>query len=116
MIGRDELAAKVKQYDAFSDAGIVARAYEYSQRAHAGQMRHSGDPYFIHPLAAAEILIDYRLDASTIAAALLHDTLEDTPVALEDIRRDFGPLVAELVDGVTKLAKINMQRADACQA
>ena len=86
--------------------GLVARAYEFSKRAHEGQKRKSGEPYFNHALAAAENVASWGLDEESIAAALLHDTVEDTGVSLETIRSQFGESVAFLVDGVTKISRI----------
>ena len=85
---------------------MLLHAYDYAKAAHANQKRASGEPYFIHPCAVAEILVDLGLDPATIAAALLHDVIEDTPVTEEDIRREFGEEVLSLVAGVTKLDKI----------
>ncbi len=85
---------------------LIARAYAFAEHAHNGQVRKSGEPYFNHPLAAAEILHSWHLDDSTIAAGLLHDTVEDTGVPLETIKQEFGEEVAFLVDGVTKLGRI----------
>ncbi|MDQ1636332.1 MAG: diphosphokinase / guanosine-3,5-bis(diphosphate) 3-diphosphatase, partial [Frankiaceae bacterium] len=89
-----------------ADIGPVLKAYEIAERAHEGQMRRSGDPYITHPLAVAGILADLGMDVPTLAAALLHDTVEDTTVDIAGIERDFGELVAIIVDGVTKLDKI----------
>ncbi len=89
-----------------SDTGVVERAFEVADRAHKGQLRKSGDPYITHPVAVAEILLDFGLDANSIAAALLHDTVEDTSYSQELLRKDFGPEVASLVDGVTKLDRL----------
>ena len=89
-----------------SDTGVVERAFEVAERAHKGQLRKSGDPYITHPVAVAEILLDFGLDANSIAAALLHDTVEDTSYSQESLRKDFGPEVASLVDGVTKLDRL----------
>ncbi len=86
--------------------GLIARAYMFAERAHKGQLRKSGEPYFNHPRATAEILHEWHLDDATIAAGLLHDTVEDTGVPLETIRKEFGDEVAFLVDGVTKLGHI----------
>ena len=88
------------------DYETLIRAYDYAQAAHVNQKRASGEPYFIHPCAVAEILIDLGLDAATIAAALLHDVIEDTSATAEDIRREFGDEVLALVSGVTKLERI----------
>ncbi len=86
--------------------GLIARAYAFAERAHKGQLRKSGEPYFNHPRATAEILHEWHLDDATIAAGLLHDTVEDTGVPLETVRKEFGDEVAFLVDGVTKLGHI----------
>ncbi|MGA0188380.1 MAG: RelA/SpoT family protein [Candidatus Nanopelagicaceae bacterium] len=89
-----------------SDTSVVERAFEVAERSHKGQLRKSGDPYITHPVAVAEILLDFGLDANSIAAALLHDTVEDTSYSQESLRKDFGPEVASLVDGVTKLDRL----------
>ena len=89
-----------------SDTGVVERAFEVAERAHKGQLRKSGDAYITHPVAVAEILLDFGLDANSIAAALLHDTVEDTSYSQESLRKDFGAEVASLVDGVTKLDRL----------
>jgi GTP pyrophosphokinase len=89
-----------------ADAELIRRAWRVAVGAHAGQTRASGEPYVTHSAAVARILADLRLDAETIAAAILHDVVEDTPVTLEDVKRDFGPRIAALVDGVTKMAAI----------
>ena len=87
----------------------VRRAYEIGALAHAGQTRKSGEPYITHPVAVASILADLGLDAETIIAAILHDTLEDTQLTSERIAVEFGPTVVELVDGVTKLDKVRFR-------
>jgi guanosine-3',5'-bis(diphosphate) 3'-pyrophosphohydrolase len=84
----------------------VVRAYEVAEQAHAGQTRRSGDPYITHPLAVTTILAELGMDTTTLVAALLHDVVEDTPFGLDDVRREFGADVAHLVDGVTKLDKV----------
>jgi guanosine-3',5'-bis(diphosphate) 3'-pyrophosphohydrolase len=84
----------------------IRRAYQIGARAHAGQTRRSGEPYITHPVAVANILAELGLDAETITAAILHDTLEDTPLSRTELEREFGTTVAELVDGVTKLDKV----------
>ncbi|HSP37301.1 MAG TPA: bifunctional (p)ppGpp synthetase/guanosine-3',5'-bis(diphosphate) 3'-pyrophosphohydrolase [Frankiaceae bacterium] len=89
-----------------ADVAPVLKAYEIAERAHEGQVRRSGDPYITHPLAVAGILADLGMDVPTLAAALLHDTVEDTQISLPAIERDFGELVAVIVDGVTKLDKV----------
>ncbi len=95
-----------EEYVQPQDKALLVKAYEYAQEAHANQKRASGEPYFIHPCEVAEILIDLGLDAATIAAALLHDVIEDTACTQEDIAREFGEEVLALVSGVTKLEKI----------
>ncbi len=97
-----------------ADVALVVHAYEVANRQHAGQMRHSGDPYITHPLAVTEILAELGVDTTTVVAALLHDTVEDTGYTLEAAAADFGPEVANLVDGVTKLDK--MRFGDAAEA
>jgi len=94
----------------------LAEAYRFSEAAHAGQTRQSGDPYISHPLAVAEILADWHLDGQTLMAALLHDVTEDTKVTKDEISDTFGKPVAELVDGVSKLDKIEFQSAEVAQA
>ncbi|MBM5782556.1 MAG: bifunctional (p)ppGpp synthetase/guanosine-3',5'-bis(diphosphate) 3'-pyrophosphohydrolase [Pelagibacterales bacterium] len=106
MISVAELTAKIKSYHPNLNEALIQKAYVLSKTAHGNQKRHSGDPYFLHPLAVAEILIDLKLDQETIITALLHDVVEDTDVTLEEIAETFGENVARLVDGVTKLGKI----------
>ena len=89
-----------------SEVGVVERAFSAAEAAHRGQLRKSGDPYITHPVAVAEILVEFGLDPATIAAALLHDTVEDTSYSLEKLRADFGDEVANLVEGVTKLDRL----------
>ncbi|MEM9810734.1 MAG: bifunctional (p)ppGpp synthetase/guanosine-3',5'-bis(diphosphate) 3'-pyrophosphohydrolase, partial [Pseudomonadota bacterium] len=100
-----ELVDRVRAYDPDLNEDLLNRAYVFAMRAHGGQTRQSGDPYFTHPLSVAAILTDLKLDPVTIATALLHDVIEDCAVSYEDIHRDFGPEVARLVDGVTKISK-----------
>lgn len=95
---------------------LVRRAFAVAQAAHSGQRRQSGEPYIGHPVAVATILLDLRLDASSIAAALLHDVVEDTSVRLEQIEQVFGPEIAHLVDGVTKLTVLEAQTKEEAQA
>src|SRR3954467_15246280 len=99
-----------------SDVARLEEAYRFSEAAHAGQIRQSGEPYISHPLAVAEILADWRLDGQTLMAALLHDVTEDTSVTKDEISDTFGKPVAELVDGVSKLDKIEFQSAEDAQA
>ena len=104
-----ELVERVKAYDPEADEDLVNRAYVYSMKVHGAQTRASGDPYFSHPLEVAGILTGYRLDTATIVTALLHDTVEDTLASIDDIERVFGPEIARLVDGVTKLSRLELQ-------
>ncbi len=88
------------------DVALVQRAYEVAERAHGPQLRKSGEAYIVHPMTVAQILADLRLDAKTVAAALLHDVAEDTAVKMPELAEEFGPEVASMVDGVTKLSNI----------
>ncbi|MSO88441.1 MAG: bifunctional (p)ppGpp synthetase/guanosine-3',5'-bis(diphosphate) 3'-pyrophosphohydrolase [Rhodospirillaceae bacterium] len=116
MIRQFELVERVKQYDPTADEDMLNRAYVFSMKAHGKQLRASGDPYFSHPLEVAGILTQYRLDASTIATALLHDTVEDTLATLPEIESHFGREIARLVDGVTKLSRLELQSEQTTQA
>ena len=107
MISPSELIAKIRTYHPNLNEQLIQKAYLFSKASHGNQKRHSGDPYFSHPLAVAEILIDLKLDQASIITALLHDVVEDTEITLEEIEKDFGEEVANLVDGVTKLGKIH---------
>nr|WP_239555745.1 bifunctional (p)ppGpp synthetase/guanosine-3',5'-bis(diphosphate) 3'-pyrophosphohydrolase [Sphingomonas sp. JUb134] len=104
-----ELVERVKGYDPEADEALLNRAYVFSMHAHGSQKRASGDPYFSHPIEVAGILTDLHLDDETIATAILHDTIEDTVATPEEIEAKFGPSVARMVDGVTKLSKIEAQ-------
>jgi GTP diphosphokinase / guanosine-3',5'-bis(diphosphate) 3'-diphosphatase len=106
MLRQYELVEKVLDYDPQADAAMLNRAYVYTVQKHGTQKRASGDPYFSHPVEVAGLMTDLKLDQSTIITALLHDTVEDTLATIEDIEAHFGPEVARLVDGVTKLSKI----------
>ena len=109
MLRQYELVDRVLDYDPDADEAMLNRAYVFSMQAHGSQKRASGDPYFSHPIEVAGILTDLHLDAETIATAILHDTIEDTVATPEEIERLFGASVARLVDGVTKLSKIEAQ-------
>lgn len=109
MIRQFELVEKVREYDPNVDEEQINRAYVYAMQRHGSQVRASGDPYFIHPLEVASLLADLRLDTGSIVTALLHDTVEDTDATLEEITRLFGKDIARLVDGVTKLTKLELQ-------
>ena len=116
MIRQFELVERVKSYDEGADEDALNRAYVFSMKAHGSQRRASGDPFFSHPLEVAGILTEIKLDSASIITALLHDTVEDTVATLDEIRQLFGPEVAQLVDGVTKLSQLELQSADFHQA
>lgn len=107
----EELCDKIRRYFPQADLSVIEKAYQVSDKAHEGQIRRSGEPYIFHPLAVAGILADLHLDLDTIATGLLHDTVEDTHVTLEDIRKDFGDSIAALVDGVTKISQIKFKNS-----
>jgi GTP diphosphokinase / guanosine-3',5'-bis(diphosphate) 3'-diphosphatase len=104
-----ELVERIRAYDPDADEGLINRAYVFSMKAHGSQKRASGDPYFSHPIEVAGILTDLKLDDETIVTGILHDTIEDTVATPAEIERLFGVNVARLVDGVTKLSKIEAQ-------
>jgi GTP pyrophosphokinase len=116
MMRQFELVERVKGYDPSADEDALNRAYVFSMKAHGAQLRASGDPYFSHPVEVAGILAGMKLDAASIITGLLHDTVEDTVATLEDIERLFGPDIAKLVDGVTKLSRLELQSDQTKQA
>ncbi|MEO1680093.1 MAG: bifunctional (p)ppGpp synthetase/guanosine-3',5'-bis(diphosphate) 3'-pyrophosphohydrolase [Pseudomonadota bacterium] len=116
MIDADELIALVRAYNPRSDSDLIGRAYVFGHRMHEGQSRHSGEPYFSHPVAVAAILTEQRLDDATIVTALLHDTVEDTRATYSDVEEEFGTEIAELVDGVTKLTNLQLTSSETKQA
>ena len=103
------LTDKILSYFPTADLKPIEKAYLFSKKAHEGQFRRSGQPYISHPLGVSMILADLKMDLPTITTGLLHDTVEDTSVSLEDIKKNFGPLVAELVDGVTKITQLSFR-------
>ena len=105
----EELCEKIRGFFSSADLDLVRRAYDFSEKAHSGQIRRSGEPYISHPLGVAAILADLRLDLPTIATGLLHDTVEDTHATLPEIEKLFSKQIAELVDGVTKISKISFR-------
>jgi GTP pyrophosphokinase len=109
MIRQFELVERVKSYDPGADEDALNRAYVFAMKAHGAQKRASGDPYFSHPIEVAGILTDLKLDDSSIITALLHDVVEDTESTLEDVEAIFGKNIARLVDGVTKLGRLELQ-------
>ncbi|RME26564.1 MAG: bifunctional (p)ppGpp synthetase/guanosine-3',5'-bis(diphosphate) 3'-pyrophosphohydrolase, partial [Candidatus Zixiibacteriota bacterium] len=102
-----EFIIKIESYNANVDIGLLRRAYEFSNKAHAGQRRYSGEPFVEHCLEVASILAELHMDSTTIAAGLVHDVVEDTDYTLEDIRQEFNDEIADLVDGVTKLGAVH---------
>ncbi|HEY0394389.1 MAG TPA: bifunctional (p)ppGpp synthetase/guanosine-3',5'-bis(diphosphate) 3'-pyrophosphohydrolase [Candidatus Elarobacter sp.] len=110
-----DLVSKVQQYDPSLDGAWLERVYEVADRAHEGQRRASGEPYVAHPLSVADILADLEMDRATIAAALLHDVVEDTLLTNEQVADEFGAEIATLVDGVTKLTRIPYQSKEDAQ-
>jgi guanosine-3',5'-bis(diphosphate) 3'-pyrophosphohydrolase len=112
----DQLLDRMKSYHTDADLSVVRRAYEFSAKAHEGQLRRSGEPYLQHPIAVAGVLTSLKTDATTIVAALLHDTLEDTVATPEELEKEFGKDVVHLVDGVTKIGKITFRNYEEKQA
>src|SRR3954471_7596792 len=116
MMRQYELIERVRSYNPNTDEALLNRAYVYAMKAHGEQIRASGDPYFSHPLEVAAILTDLKLDDATIAAALLHDTIEDTQTTRDEIDQLFGHDIGALVDGLTKLKKLDLVTKEAKQA
>ncbi|GLK82462.1 RelA/SpoT family protein [Ancylobacter defluvii] len=116
MMRQYELVERVRRYNPNTDEALLDRAYVYAMRAHGTQKRASGDPYFSHPLEVAAILTDLKLDDATIVAALLHDTIEDTDATRDEIDRWFGPQIGALVEGLTKIKKLDLVSKQAKQA
>jgi guanosine-3',5'-bis(diphosphate) 3'-pyrophosphohydrolase len=112
----EDLIEAVSSYHPSPDIGLIQRAYMYSAKVHAGQVRKSGEPYLIHPLEVAYLLTQLHLDEASIATGLLHDTVEDTLATLDDIKTMFGQETATLVDGVTKLSQIHFDNDQHKQA
>ncbi len=116
MLRQYELVDLVKSYDPDADEDALNRAYVFAMKKHGAQLRESGDPYYSHPVEVAGILTKFKLDSASIIAGLLHDTVEDTDTTVEEIRSLFGDQVAQLVDGLTKLAMIEQKSANNKQA
>src|SRR3989440_7187481 len=116
MMRQYDLVERVRSYNPNTDEDLLNRAYVYAMKAHGSQTRASGDPYFSHPLEVAAILTDLKLDDATIVAALLHDTIEDTAATRAEIDERFGPAIGALVDGLTKLKKLDLVTREAKQA
>jgi GTP pyrophosphokinase len=116
MIRLNDILEKILSYNPAADLDVVRRAYVFSAKVHQGQVRLSGEPYLVHPMEVAAVLADLRLDVQTVATGLLHDTLEDTLTTFEELVTIFGPEVANLVDGVTKISKIHFKTKEESQA
>src|SRR3954463_13534945 len=116
MIRFEDLVEKVRGINPDADIDLLRRAYVFSAYEHKGQVRHSGEPYLVHPLEVADQLADMKLDVVAIAAGLLHDIVEDTQTPIERIRELFGPDVAHVVEGVTKLGAISFSSSEERQA
>lgn len=110
------LILKAKEYMNDKDIELIKKAYEFAEKAHQGQFRKSGEPYIVHPVKVAEILVSLQLDVDIVISGILHDVVEDTPVTLEELTEEFGPEVARLVDGVTKLGRIKYKSKEELQA
>ena len=106
------LVDRVRKYHPSADISMLEKAYQTAREAHKDQVRKSGEPYIIHPLWVGIILADLEMDKETIAAGILHDTVEDTVMTVEDVSREFGEEVALLVDGVTKLGQLSYSRTN----
>jgi len=116
VIRLEDIVERIQNYNPDADVDLLRRAYIYSAKVHQGQTRLSGESYLIHPIEVAAILASLKLDAATVAAGLLHDTIEDTTATPEDIREMFGDEVARLVDGMTKLARMELQSREQREA
>ena len=116
MIDVEDLIALIQNYNPRSNSDNIRKAYAYGKKMHEGQVRQSGDPYFSHPISVAAILTEQRLDDATLITALLHDTIEDTKSTFTELSQLFGPEVADLVDGVTKLTNLQLSSAHSKQA
>jgi guanosine-3',5'-bis(diphosphate) 3'-pyrophosphohydrolase len=111
-----DLLRKVRSYRPSDDLTSIKKAYEFSQEHHKGQARESGEPYLAHPLQVATILAEMQLDTTAITAGLLHDAVEDTSVTIDEIQTEFGEQVAHIVEGVTKISKIDFASSEEAQA
>ena len=111
-----DLLRKIRSYRPNDDLALVKKAYEFSLQHHSGQTRASGEPYLVHPLEVATVLAEMRLDTTAIAAGLLHDSVEDTKVTVDEIKAEFGEQVAHIVEGVTKISKLEFASREEAQA
>ncbi|PYM75375.1 MAG: GTP pyrophosphokinase [Candidatus Rokuibacteriota bacterium] len=112
----ETLIEEIPKYQPGADLDVLARAYQFSAASHQGQQRASGEPYLSHPLEVANLLVDFKMDVTTVTAGLLHDVLEDTTATKADLEREFGGEIAELVDGVTKIGKLAFSSREERQA
>ena len=110
------LIDEIPKYQPGADLDLVNRAFRFSEKSHQGQQRASGEPYLSHPLEVAGLLVDFKMDVTTVTAGLLHDVLEDTAATKDDLQREFGPEIADLVDGVTKIGKLAFSSREERQA
>jgi len=110
------LIEEIPKYQPGADLDLVSRAFRFSEKSHEGQHRASGEPYLSHPLEVAGLLVDFKMDVTTVTAGLLHDVLEDTDATKDDLQREFGAEIAELVDGVTKIGKLAFSSREERQA
>ncbi|MBS7359090.1 MAG: bifunctional (p)ppGpp synthetase/guanosine-3',5'-bis(diphosphate) 3'-pyrophosphohydrolase [Oscillospiraceae bacterium] len=108
----DELKEQARALYSAEEADVIEKAFKTANERHKGQKRSSGEPYIIHPIAVAKIVLDYGMDYQSVAAAMLHDTVEDTDLTLEDLKKEFGPEITALVDGLTKLGKVPLDIKD----
>src|ERR1044071_7495827 len=111
-----ELLRRMRENRPNDDLELIRKAYEFSQKHHSGQHRASGEPYLVHPLEVALVLSEMKMDSVAVAAGLLHDSVEDTSVTIVDIRKEFGEQVAHIVEGVTKIGKIDFSSREEQQA
>ena len=116
MINNSDLINKIKSYNKFLNSDSLNKAYKFALNAHQNQKREEGVPYIIHPVAVANILTELKLDSATITTGLLHDTIEDTNVTYENVKKEFGEEVAKLVDGVTKISELEEKASDNSKA
>src|SRR5207237_9623434 len=112
----ETLIEAIPKYQPGADLAVLERAYRFSEASHQGQQRASGEPYLSHPLEVAHLLVDFKMDVTTVTAGLLHDVLEDTHATKDQLERAFGREIAELVDGVTKLGKLAFSSREERQA
>src|SRR5438270_7115920 len=112
----ETLIEEIPKYQPGADLDVLTRAHRFSEASHQGHQRASGEPYLSHPLEVAHLLVGFRMDVTTVTAGLLHDVLEDTGATKDDLKREFGPEIADLVDGVTKIGKLAFSSREERQA